>query len=48
MANLNSLLAKAASDHGERAAVRMDDLLLTYSQLRDAPAARRPCCRPPG
>ena len=36
MANLNSLLAKAASDHGERAAVRMDDLVLTYSQLRDA------------
>ena len=36
MASLNSLLAKAATDHGERAAVRMDDLVLTYSQLRDA------------
>ena len=36
MANLNSLLAKAAADHGERAAVRMDDLVLTYSQLQNA------------
>ena len=36
MANLSSLLAKTAADHGERPAVRMDDLVLTYSQLREA------------
>ena len=48
MASLNSLLAKAATDHGERAAVRMDDLVLTYSQLRDAAGLRRPCWRLPG
>ena len=40
IAKLNSLLAKAAADHGERAAVRMDDLVLTYSQLRDAARPR--------
>ncbi len=36
MVNLSSLLAKTAADHGERPAVRMDDLVLTYSQLREA------------
>ncbi len=36
MANLNSLLARAAAGHGERVAMRMDDLMLTYSQFRDA------------
>ncbi len=36
MTNLSSMLAKAAAGHGEHAAVRMDDLVLTYSQLRDA------------
>jgi long-chain acyl-CoA synthetase len=36
MANLNSVLAEAAADHGGRVAVRMDDLALTYSQLREA------------
>ena len=36
MVNLNSLLARAVADRGERAAVRMDDLVLTYAQLRDA------------
>ena len=36
MANLNSLLAEAAADHGGRVAVRMDDLALTYSQLRES------------
>ena len=36
MANLSSMLAKAAAGHGGRAAVRMDDLVLTYSQLREA------------
>ena len=39
MANLNSMLARAAADHGERPAVRLDDLVLTYTQLRDS--ARR-------
>ena len=39
MANLNSMLAKAAAGHGERAAVRQDDLVLTYAQLQDS--ARR-------
>ena len=36
MANLNSVLEQAAADHGERPAVRMDGLVLSYSQLRDA------------
>jgi long-chain acyl-CoA synthetase len=36
MANLSSVLAKAAANHGERPAVRLDDLVLSYSQLRDA------------
>jgi len=35
MANLNSVLARAAADHGERPAVRLDGLVLSYSQLRD-------------
>ena len=34
MANLSSVLAQAAADHGERPAVRLDDLVLSYSQLR--------------
>jgi len=36
MANLSSVLAQAAAEHGERPAVRLDDLVLSYSQLRDA------------
>ena len=36
MANLNSVLEQAAADHGGRPAVRMDGLVLSYSQLRDA------------
>ena len=36
MANLSSVLAQAAAKHGERPAVRLDDLVLSYSQLRDA------------
>jgi long-chain acyl-CoA synthetase len=36
MANLSSVLAQAAADHGERPAVRLDDLVLSYAQLRDA------------
>ena len=39
MANLRSMLARAAADHGERPAIRQDDLVLTYAQLRDS--ARR-------
>ena len=36
MANLSSVLARVAADHGERPAVRLDGLVLSYSQLRDA------------
>jgi long-chain acyl-CoA synthetase len=36
MANLSSMLEQAAADHAERAAVRMDDLVLSYRELRDA------------
>ena len=36
MANLSSVLAQAAADHGERPAVRLDGLVLSDSQLRDA------------
>ena len=36
MANLSSVLAQAAVKHGDRPAVRLDDLVLSYSQLRDA------------
>jgi long-chain acyl-CoA synthetase len=36
MANLSSVLAQAAADHGERPAVRLDGLVLSYSELRDA------------
>ncbi len=36
MANLNSVFAEAAARHTERPAVRMDELVLSYSQLRDA------------
>jgi len=36
MANLSSVLARAAADHGRRPAVLLDDLVLSYSQLQDA------------
>jgi long-chain acyl-CoA synthetase len=36
MANLSSVLDKAAADHGERPAVRLDNLVLSYAELRDA------------
>ena len=36
MAHLSSVFEQAAADHAERAAVRMDDLVLTYAELRDA------------
>ncbi len=39
MANLNSMFERAAAQHADRPAVRMDGLELTYAQLRDA--ARR-------
>jgi long-chain acyl-CoA synthetase len=36
MANLSSVLDQSAADHGERPAVRLDDLVLSYAELRDA------------
>ena len=39
MANLSSTLEKTVADHGDRPAIRQDDLVLTYAQLRDS--ARR-------
>jgi long-chain acyl-CoA synthetase len=36
MANLSSMLEQAAADHAGRAAVRMDGLVLSYTELRDA------------
>lgn len=39
MTNLDSLLARSAAEHPDRVALRMDDLVLTYAQLREA--ARR-------
>jgi long-chain acyl-CoA synthetase len=36
MADLNSVFAEAAARYAERPAVRMDGLVLSYSQLRDA------------
>ena len=36
MANLGSVLERTAAEHGSHPAVRMDDLVLSYAQLRDA------------
>src|SRR5712692_1289759 len=36
MANLSSLLERAAADHPGRPAVKLDDLVLSYEQLREA------------
>ena len=36
MTNLGSLLGRAAADHPDRPAIRLDDLVLTYAQLREA------------
>ncbi len=36
MADLNSMLARTAADHGERPAIRLDGLVLSYAQLHDA------------
>src|SRR5713226_7295598 len=36
MTNLGSLLGRAAAGHEDRVALRMDDLTLTYAQLREA------------
>ena len=36
MTNLSSVLDQAASDHPERPAVRLDDLVLSYGELRAA------------
>ena len=38
MANLSSLLEQASADHGSRPAVRLDSLVLSYAELRDAAA----------
>src|SRR5208282_5074028 len=35
MTSLGTVLQRAAADHGERPAVRMDGLVLSYSQLWD-------------
>src|SRR5450755_1094535 len=42
MAKLSSVLTQAAAKHGERPAVRLDDLVLSYSQLRDAAGRAAP------
>ena len=36
MTNLSSLIDEAAADQPDRPALRMDDLVLTYAQLREA------------
>src|SRR5215472_6787652 len=36
MTNLDSLLERAAADHPDHEALRMDDLVLTYAQLHEA------------
>src|SRR6202161_4952285 len=36
MTNLSSLLAQAAADQPDRPALRMEDLVLSYAQLREA------------
>ena len=36
MADLNSMLARTVADHGERPAIRLDGLVLSYAQLHDA------------
>jgi long-chain acyl-CoA synthetase len=36
MANLSSLLTNTADEYPDRPAIRLDDLVLTYAQLRDA------------
>ncbi len=38
MTNLSSVLDQAAADHGERPAIRMDDLVVSYGELREAAA----------
>src|SRR5580698_2001235 len=36
MTSMSSLLERAAAEHPDNAALRMDDLVLTYAQLREA------------
>src|ERR1700747_1128792 len=36
MTSISALLDRAAAEHPERTALRMDDLVLTYAQLREA------------
>ena len=35
MADLNSMLARTVADHGDRPAIRLDGLVLSYAQLHD-------------
>ena len=43
MTNLSSLLDEAAADQPDRPALRMDDLVLTYAQFREAVGRMPPC-----
>ncbi len=36
MADLNSMFARTVTDHGQRPAIRLDGLVLSYAQLHDA------------
>src|SRR5208282_117194 len=36
MTNLSSLLERAAADHPDHPAIRLDDLVLSYAELREA------------
>ena len=36
MGNLTTVLDQAADQHGERPVLRMDDLVLSYRELREA------------
>lgn len=40
------MFAQAAADHADRPAVRMDDLVLSYAELRDAAGASCPRALP--
>ncbi len=46
MANLAEMLTKTVADHGERIAIKLDDLELSYS-LIDQASARAAACWPP-
>ena len=46
MTNLSSLLDQAAADYPDRPAIKMDDLALSYAQLREADTAARYASNP--